>query len=266
MLIDKNAILCYNRTDVATGPLHFKRRCKMQYLRRKVYFREIGYAPRPLMLLLISIALVFFTVIFTVSKTTGKTVPELHVERRVTTGSAVVEQEIKVQSAHLGANANDEFARLVEAEVVSCEDVVTADVSIVKHYDESVYVTGAMMLNGEAGGVWSITERSGCLWVACNRVLSPNYPDNLEEVIIQASQFDGYKPTNHYTQADYDLAVDVFERFYREQNGETAVEVGRSLPVDYLYFTGDGEHNYFTKVQDGEPYVWGSQLVSPYKY
>jgi hypothetical protein len=46
-------------------------------------------------------------------------------------------------------------------------------------------------------------------------------------------------------------------------NGED--NVGRTLPSDYLFFTGDGEHNYFTKVQNGIPYVWGSLLVSPYK-
>ncbi len=134
-----------------------------------------------------------------------------------------------------------------------------------KHYSEDIYIIGAKMLNGEAGGISSMTERSACLWIACNRVLDERYPDTLEEVITQKSQFNGYRKNQKYTDADYELAVDVFERFYREQNGETAEEVGRSLPKDYLYFWGDGKHNHFTKVQNGKSYVFGSTLDSPYE-
>lgn len=145
--------------------------------------------------------------------------------------------------------------------------VTRTEAIIRKHYPESTYIKGAIMLNGEAGGVESITERSGPLWTVCNRELSddPFYAKGLEAIIEQEWQFTGYKPDGKYTQADYDLAVDVFERFYREQHGESSEAVGRTLPQDYLFFTGDGEHNYFTKVQNGTPYVWGSVYVSPYK-
>lgn len=39
------------------------------------------------------------------------------------------------------------------------------------------------------------------------------------------------------------LAEDVLTRYYLEKMGETAV--GRVLPSNYYYFTGDGKHNYF---------------------
>ena len=39
------------------------------------------------------------------------------------------------------------------------------------------------------------------------------------------------------------LAEDVLTRYYLEKMGETAV--GRVLPPNYYYFTGDGKHNYF---------------------
>lgn len=154
----------------------------------------------------------------------------------------------------------------LELETAEKLEVASSEEEI-KHFPESTYIKGAIMLTGEAGGVKSLTEQSGCLWVACNRVDSndPFFPDDLESVIEQACQFNGYTPNGTYTIECYNLTVDVFERWYREKHGETAVSVGRSLPIDYLYFTGDGEHNYFRKTQDGAIYVWGSQLVSPYK-
>lgn len=146
------------------------------------------------------------------------------------------------------------------AVVATREQVSTA---IIKHFPESTYIKGAIMEHGEAGGIPSMTERSQPLWTACNRVDSddPFYPDDLESVIEQAWQFDGYTPNGEYTKADYDLAVDVFERWYREKHGET--NVGRTLPADYLFFTGDGVHNYFRKTQNGAIYVL--DLPSPYE-
>lgn len=40
------------------------------------------------------------------------------------------------------------------------------------------------------------------------------------------------------------LAADVLKRYHAEKNGEE--NVGRVLPAEYLYFTGDGRNNHFT--------------------
>ncbi len=142
---------------------------------------------------------------------------------------------------------------------------VASTPEIMYHYDIETYITTAKMVHGEAGGVTSMTERSECIWTACNRVLNPRYPDTIIAVITQRGQFEGYSPSNTYTEADYELAVDVLERFYREQHGESALEVGRTLPADYCYFYGDGKHNYFTQRPGGRAYTIGSDgLVSPY--
>ena len=143
-------------------------------------------------------------------------------------------------------------------------NVETQENTEIKHFSESTYIKGAILLHGEAGGIPSLTEQSGVLWIVCNRVDSESsfFPDDIESVIEQEGQFDGYIPGETYTEADYELAVDVFERWYREKNGET--EVGRTLPKEYLFFLGDGEHNHFTTTQNGLPYKFGSQLISPY--
>ena len=48
----------------------------------------------------------------------------------------------------------------------------------------------------------------------------------------------------------------------RDRDGET--EVGRVLPREYLFFTGDGEHNHFRTEWDGGQ-VWDWSLQSPYE-
>ena len=57
-------------------------------------------------------------------------------------------------------------------------------------------------------------------------------------------------------------ALDVIERWLDEKDGET--EVGRVLPREYLFFTGDGKHNHFRTEWDGGQ-VWDWSLQSPYE-
>ena len=59
-----------------------------------------------------------------------------------------------------------------------------------------------------------------------------------------------------------ELALDVIERWLDEKDGEA--EVGRVLPREYLFFTGDGKHNHFRTEWDGGQ-VWDWSLQSPYE-
>lgn len=294
MLIDKNAILCYNNKDVA-GVIRrqpstlWEERVFMRN-QKPVGFRKSGYTPR---VSVIALLMAIFSILLSIILAKAGKVHETYTERsfRVENGT-LVEQEYKKETTRpltkdeyqgiyagvtleLQKMMNDKaFAEApkTKLEVKTAEKTVVSEpakeeVVVVKHFSESTYIKGAIMMHGEAGGIPSMTERSGPLWCACNRVDSddPFFPDNLEAVIEQDWQFDGYTPGGEYTQEDYDLAVDVFERWYREKNGESALSVGRTLPSEYLFFTGDGVHNYFRKTQTGTIYVWGSQLPGPYK-
>ena len=250
-----------------------------------VGFRKRGYTPR---LSVIALLLAIFGILLTIFlANTGKE-KETYTERsfQVVNGT-VHEWELKRERFYSVRNKEDvcpcagvtlevqqimnqayESANTPVTLVVKSAEVVSVEsAEEIKHFSESTYIKGAIMLHGEAGGVPSLTEQSGTLWVACNRVDSddPFFPDDLESVIEQKWQFDGYTPGGAYTQAEYNLAVDVFERWYREKAGESAESVGRTLPVEYLFFTGDGVHNYFRKTQNGSVYVWGSELRSPYE-
>ena len=262
---------------------------------RFIGFRKTGYTPK---LSAIALCMAIFSTFLTISLAKAGEVHETYTDRtyQIKEDGTIREQEYRkeitrplkkddytgvyagvtlelqkiTKEAFAQAEATTLEVKTAEKVVVTTSETVSTkeeSAVIVKHFPESTYIKGAIMEHGEAGGVPSMTERSGTLWISCNRVDSddPFFPDSLEAVIEQRWQFDGYTPGGTYTQEDYDLAVDVFERWYREKHGETAAEVGRTLPADYLFFTGDGVHNYFTKTQNGTPYVWGSELISPYK-
>lgn len=238
---------------------------------REIAFRRTGNAPRIWLVALIVAVFVIIAMIF--SYFSKAKVEETYTERTIEVKDGkIIETELireaeyrvdpsklHVSTEEVASSSYSSMATLKNAEVHVAERTL--------HFPENTYIAGAIMVHGEAGGVASMTERSGCLWVACNRVMSddPYFPDDLESVIAQAGAFDGYNPNGTFTEEDYRLAVDVFERFYRETNGESAIEVGRSIPATYLYFYGDGEHNYFTQTIGGKSYVWGSMLISPYR-
>lgn len=75
-------------------------------------------------------------------------------------------------------------------------------------------------------------------------------------------QFAGYSPDYPATEELKALAADVLTRYHAEKNGEE--NVGRVLPAEYCFFTGDGEHNYFT-IGWKDTDTWGWTLESPYK-
>lgn len=59
-----------------------------------------------------------------------------------------------------------------------------------------------------------------------------------------------------------EIARDVLVRWHSEKNGTS--EVGRVLPKDYLYFTGDGVRNFYTAEWSSSAAEYGWTLQSPY--
>ena len=87
------------------------------------------------------------------------------------------------------------------------------------------------------------------------------WPDDIVAVVTQPSQFHGYDPDHPVVPEFLALAEDVLARWEIE---DTCVgDVGRVLPQEYTYFSGDGRHNYFrTEYTGGE--TWGWTAESPY--
>ena len=125
--------------------------------------------------------------------------------------------------------------------------------------DEEVIVL-AKMLWGEARGVSSDTEKAACVWCVLNRV-DQGYGSILE-VVTAPSQFVGYRENNPIDETLWLLCEDVLTRWQREKDGET--EVGRVLPPDYLWFSGDSKRNHFRNSYKGGN-TWDWSLPSPYE-
>lgn len=125
--------------------------------------------------------------------------------------------------------------------------------------DEEVTVL-AKMLWGEARGIPSDTEKAACIWCVLNRV--DHGMGSIVEVVTAPYQFVGYQEDHPVDPELKALCEDVLSRWYREKNGET--RVGRVLPSNYLFFTGDGEHNHFRNAyKNGEIWTWDCE--SPYE-
>lgn len=120
----------------------------------------------------------------------------------------------------------------------------------------------ARMIWGEARGVASDMEKAACVWCVLNRVDDPAFPDTVAAVLTQPRQFAGYSPEYPATEELKAIAADVLTRWEEERAG--AAGVGRVLPAEYLFFTGDGKRNHFrTEYRGGT--VWGWSLENPYE-
>ena len=114
---------------------------------------------------------------------------------------------------------------------------------------------------GEAGSL-SKTQQAAVVWCILNRVDSEVYPNTISEVITQKSQFYGYKESHPIVQETKEIVIDVLLRWENEQRGE--LNVGRVLPREYMYFTGNGKENIFRLTSKSDSTAWDWSLPSPY--
>lgn len=127
--------------------------------------------------------------------------------------------------------------------------------------DEAEIIALAQTIYGEARGC-SVTEQAGVAWTILNRLDNGNYGDTVLEVVSAPGQFAGYSPNHPVTDELYELARDVLIRHWNEQQG--LPDVGRVIPKEYLYFTGDGVRNYFRTTYNSTNY-WDWGMDSPYE-
>lgn len=130
--------------------------------------------------------------------------------------------------------------------------------------DEADVKMLAQMLWGEARGIPSDMEKAACVWCVLNRVDDESglWSNSIAGVLEQKNQFAGYSSSHPAPDDLKALAVDVLVRWQREkvENGD----VGRVLPADYFFFTGDGRNNHFrAEYQSTE--LWDWSLPSPYE-
>lgn len=132
--------------------------------------------------------------------------------------------------------------------------------SATNYFSESDVIMIAKVMWGEARGIASDTEVACIGWTILNRV-DAGYASTIKEVITAPGQF-YYSNSFLLETRFYNLAKDVLTRWGLEKLGYT--NVGRVLPNNYLWYYGDGQHNWFrNKYQGGSR--WNYSLPSPYK-
>ena len=109
------------------------------------------------------------------------------------------------------------------------------------YFTEDDVVAMAKMLWGEARGC-ALDNQQKAVWCVLNRVDDPRFPDTIQGVLSQPSQFHGYSPDFPVWDELKEVARDVLTRWSFETQG---VAVERELPNTYLWFTGDGVQNHF---------------------
>ena len=112
------------------------------------------------------------------------------------------------------------------------------------YFTEADVVAVAKMLWGEARGC-ALDNQQKAVWCVLNRVDDSRFPDTIQGVLSQPSQFHGYSPDFPVWDELKDVALDVLTRWSLEKQG---VDVARELPNTYLWFTGDGTTNWFRSV------------------
>lgn len=106
----------------------------------------------------------------------------------------------------------------------------------------------ARTLYGECRGAETVAEQEAVAWVILNR-LDAGYADTVLGVVSAPGQFAGYSPEHPLWPELVEVARRVLTLHHREQLGES---VARVLPREYLWFSGDGEMNYFRCEYVGE--------------
>lgn len=151
---------------------------------------------------------------------------------------------------------------IVEAGRIWFEDY-SADADNQPHepmYTDEDAVTIAKIMLTECGGIESDMEKACIAWTVLNRV-DAGYGDTIAAVATAPAQF-GYKADTPVRDDLLQLSYDVLSRWVREKSGEE--DVGRVLPEDYLWYSGDGIHNYFRNAYAGGT-RWNYSLSSPYE-
>ena len=129
-----------------------------------------------------------------------------------------------------------------------------------RSYSSEDAVILAKLVWGEARGL-DATQQAAVVWCVLNRVEDAAFPDSIQTVVTQKWQFSGYSESNPIAPDILALVYDVLARWSIEQS--CVGGVGRVLPRNYFFFTGNGIENRFRKgYRDTEAWDWS--LDNPY--
>jgi len=111
-----------------------------------------------------------------------------------------------------------------------------------QRWTEDCVIVLSRMVWGEARGV-SRNEQKLVVWTVINRLENGRYGNSLIGVVRARGQFHGYSPQFPVTDEIREMVVDVLLAWDRGE--EAKVYPPFAQTSGYLYFHGDGRHNWF---------------------
>lgn len=187
-----------------------------------------------------------------ISDTEAETICEIEVPKsEETTTKDTVEETEQIEITE----TND-----IIISTTQLNEITEKELSYKKPYTESDIIMCAKVLYGECENVKDKANQAAVIWTILNRVDSGF--GSIEEVITSPNQFAYNK---HFPVKDnlYELSVDVLERWTREQNGEA--DVGRVLPFEFKWYSGNGVINKFRDACYYPFEYWDFSMPNPYE-
>lgn len=170
-----------------------------------------------------------------------------------------------------GMQIDEKYSIRVLGMVESCWQLLSYEC-----YDGETLVQAlAKTVTAEIGGLdmetaFSTTrmEEAAVVWCVLNRVDDKYVNGNAEQVtkILKKPHQFAYHDWTKIHYGHEELVVDVIIRWQLEKSG-LLEDVGRVLPAEYLFFHGDGKHNWFRiNYEDCTPdKYWDWALPDPYQ-
>lgn len=162
--------------------------------------------------------------------------------------------------SQLATGTVDKSIKMTEVVDTTEEEIAEAESDYITYFTEDDATDLAKVLLRECGGIPSQTEQACVAWCVLNRV--DKYGSSVYDVLREPNQF-AFSESTEVRNDLYELAEDVLMRWNDEKNG--ILDSGRVLPREYMYFHGDGVHNYFRNAFSGDYDIWDYSIESPYE-
>lgn len=159
------------------------------------------------------------------------------------------QDELQIALTHKAAEMAEAQASAVQQPTGQAYTVTVAELQ-----------TLAKIVYQEARGISQKSHQAAVIWCILNRLDNGYWGDDIITVATYPNAF-AWVPDTPVEEEFMDLAIDVVTRWNWEKQG--LQDVGRTLPATYLYFTGNGDFNYFTREWKGTEY-WDWSLPDPY--
>lgn len=159
------------------------------------------------------------------------------------------QDELQIALTHRAAEMAEAQASAVQQPTGQAYTVTVAELQ-----------TLARIVYQEARGIPQKSHQAAVIWCILNRLDNGYWGDDIITVATYPNAF-AWVPDTPVEEEFMDLAIDVVTRWNWEKQG--LQDVGRTLPATYLYFTGNGDFNYFTREWKGTEY-WDWSLPDPY--